>query len=891
MCSALPAWSQAFIATSVPDTLCSLEAWHILWGFDRYFCSRIFSPLKLDDAMTLRFIDPEKKVVGSDSETEPEDADGGYVPELKDADGGGVPMSEAVDGGYVPKSKRPKLDNLTRKKPVEKYMDRLLLERGSLQLTDEYLLNCSFFRFYSEVEDKNGKLYSRKMKPRVLNLKPFLNLDMAQPSGPRMAKMCLRAFKPFSSPAEDPCNLNDDEALTMLQEFVSGKVCPSFVRRRYQYHNRVRQKKVAAMPSSDNKCQAPAKGPAKHDDDSLDELAQQLVRAQSSRAQKSFEEIAHLHNIRWHDEECAGLKDQPLSVHDVLSKVPKRNLPPMAVKQIYSRLSTSFADSDHASDLLSGMALQLAVVSRILDIDLEPYQKVSKGVRKQILSSENLKRAAKIWSQIFNDRKIKALLSDRHPYARLWNNFKRHFLSCCGLEVPLQSVKHWRIYFKDGRTKPLQMEHASEESGEWRMAVFVRQPYRAYPEDGQNEETGFIPNAAAEMSCGPAGLPQYEVRLRGDDYALDCPDSVTTAEWDALWPYEERICNKTVSAVDVGVLAPDDPRLLWFLPESQNGISDAAFRVLQGTEVFNCEKKFEDLDPTQQLFVRLGIQWYENRENRDNPQFLAVLLGTAGTGKTTTMQVLIQRLRNMGMKNYKVAAFTGVAASNIGMGARTLHDIFKLHKTIDTSGEIAPLSADELQELATDLEDVELVLIDEISMLSKVMLAQVNMRLREWRKHLADEDNMAKPFGGLAVILAGDFGQLPPIAISPSLSLLHDRFLSIQIREGRTANLGLRLFNGFKVVIRLRRIHRQPGASEYKESLLRLRDGAMSKEDHELWRSHDLANFAYCELTPARRSVYPSKKNHHCVSASPHCVLQLAIERSCIFFQRYEILC
>ena len=53
-------------------------------------------------------------------------------------------------------------------------------------------------------------------------------------------------------------------------------------------------------------------------------------------------------------------------------------------------------------------------------------------------------------------------------------------------------------------------------------------------------------------------------------------------------------------------------------------------------------------------------------------------------------------------------------------------------------------------------------------------------------------------------------------------------------------------------VVRLRRIHRQPGASVYKESLIRLRDGAMTKADVELWHLHDLGD-PRCTLDDATR--------------------------------------
>ena len=76
------------------------------------------------------------------------------------------------------------------------------------------------------------------------------------------------------------------------------------------------------------------------------------------------------------------------------------------------------------------------------------------------------------------------------------------------------------------------------------------------------------------------------------------------------------------------------------------------------------------------------------------------------------------------------------------------------------------------------------------------------------------------------------------------------------MREQKAANHGLRLFQQFKTVVRLRRIHRQPGASLYKESLIRTRDGAMTKGDHELWKEHDLTDPDTCKLTGAEKTQF-----------------------------------
>ena len=64
--------------------------------------------------------------------------------------------------------------------------------------------------------------------------------------------------------------------------------------------------------------------------------------------------------------------------------------------------------------------------------------------------------------------------------------------------------------------------------------------------------------------------------------------------------------------------------------------------------------------------------------------------------------------------------------------------------------------------------------------------------------------------------------------------------------ESKTSGLrtlalaGRQTFQQFTSVIRLRRIHRILGADPFKESTMRLRDGAITVEDYELWKSHEL---------------------------------------------------
>jgi hypothetical protein len=68
---------------------------------------------------------------------------------------------------------------------------------------------------------------------------------------------------------------------------------------------------------------------------------------------------------------------------------------------------------------------------------------------------------------------------------------------------------------------------------------------------------------------------------------------------------------------------------------------------------------------------------------------------------------------------------------------------------------------------------VKLVVIDEISTMSAVQFEMVHRRLEQVAKSLYRHRTSMEPpdcmggFGGLGVILVGDFGQLPPVAASP----------------------------------------------------------------------------------------------------------------------------
>lgn len=127
-----------------------------------------------------------------------------------------------------------------------------------------------------------------------------------------------------------------------------------------------------------------------------------------------------------------------------------------------------------------------------------------------------------------------------------------------------------------------------------------------------------------------------------------------------------------------------------------------------------------------------------------------LLTGAAGTGKTYTLNDFIRRARRSG-KNVAVTATTGLAATHLN-GA-TIH----AWSGIGIHDEIGKHFFSKLSKGRRELiNKADILVIDEISMLHDFRLDMVESVTRAVREN-------SDPFGGLQVILCGDFYQLPPI--------------------------------------------------------------------------------------------------------------------------------
>ena len=802
--------AKAFIATAVPDSLCCLEAWHILWGLPRTVSSRFFKGLNMDGLTGVK---------------QPKDV-----------------KKEGEQGDGQEQKDKPTM--------IKKPIAQLYATRTELPCKDPKLRAAlpeyNLLRFAAEL-DMRGHL-TRRPKARVMNLKPYLQLDVTKATAGKHAKMALRMLRPWEQIGNDPMELKDDQAaLEQLEAFARDPSTPRWFRKRFEHHNRERQRQPPQPRAT--KMPPPATAAAS---------------ASAAPAAASATLSAKMDAVRAHGLQWERNPDTPAwSVRESLQQA-KGKAPVLCLKEMLRYLGAVQGPFPRGR-----AALVEQLVLHILFVDLQDYVKAGKGYTKKCLPKQMLQHAAQAWmdyhqSSIYAEDR-KALSVATQAYATLWNVFKRVVLQECGLHVVRAPSR--RVYFTAPYSRP-RGPHAPEKEGRWRQPVTAPCAWLPGAEDSDNamdrdmKPNTYVRSAAYEQSMGAGGLPHFEVPVPEDEDALDSPDKGTKVEWDAIWPVEDRVQRKACG--DPDAIRADADRLRWVRPERDNGATAKeyaeALRQHPNPRAADVPVSLEKLDPTQRSFADLVLTWARVAQpcvSRPQPHFFAVLLGTAGTGKTTTLQAVLERLQETGFRRILVSAYTGVAASNVGCGARTLHDLFQLSKVNAVSGELLPLGGKDLEKLAEDLDDLRLLVIDEISMVSRAMLADVDSRLKEWRafrKHSAKD----AAFGGVGVILAGDFGQLPPTK-AEHLSLLCPNVL--HCLGFKRANHGLRLFDQFTTVVRLRRIHRQPGASTYKESLIRLRDGAMTKEDHALWSKHDLAADG-CTFTPQQRATLEGKVTH-----------------------------
>ena len=236
------------------------------------------------------------------------------------------------------------------------------------------------------------------------------------------------------------------------------------------------------------------------------------------------------------------------------------------------------------------------------------------------------------------------------------------------------------------------------------------------------------------------------------------------------------------------------------------------------------------------LMKEIAEKWTLNVEQRrafdiiarhtleDKPeQLLMYLGGPGGTRKSRVVNTLREFFsERKETRQFRLAAYTGVAARNIG-GA-TLHALLQMNE-----GK-RDLSAKAKRNLEVMWEATDYLFVDEVSMLGCEMLHNVSRALTEAK-------GCTTAFGGVNVIFAGDFTQLPPIGDTRLYRDINTAsVMAAATNRGQGKALGRLLWVSVETVVMLDETMRQSGSTNvsFVDLLGRMCDGVCNERDYDI---------------------------------------------------------
>lgn len=218
------------------------------------------------------------------------------------------------------------------------------------------------------------------------------------------------------------------------------------------------------------------------------------------------------------------------------------------------------------------------------------------------------------------------------------------------------------------------------------------------------------------------------------------------------------------------------------------------------------------------------------------------LTGKAGTGKTT----FLRYIREHTHKRTLVTAPTGVAAVNAG--GITLHSLFQLPFEPYIPGISSNYSQKNRFRFAKAkldlLRQLELLIIDEVSMLRVDTLDAIDASLRSIRRN-------QQPFGGVQVLYIGDMFQLPPIAKNDEWDLLKDHYASTFFFHAKVIEKAMPIY------LELKTVYRQ-SEEVFVDLLNKIRNNQQTNDDIARLNEHYIAGF-----TPPKDENYITLTTHN----------------------------
>ncbi len=217
------------------------------------------------------------------------------------------------------------------------------------------------------------------------------------------------------------------------------------------------------------------------------------------------------------------------------------------------------------------------------------------------------------------------------------------------------------------------------------------------------------------------------------------------------------------------------------------------------------------------------------------------ITGKAGTGKTT----FLHQIKKKSLKRMVIVAPTGVAAIN-AKGV-TIHSFFQMPFGPILPNQIANTSNQQRKFSKTKIDiikSLDLVIIDEISMVRADLLDGIDQVLRRYK-------NRDKVFGGVQVLMIGDLQQLAPVVRPNEWSLLQSHYETVYFFSSKA-------YQQAKVVsIELKHIYRQKN-EDFITILNEIRNDDLSEKSAKILNKRFKPNFS-----PSKEEGYITLTTHN----------------------------
>jgi ATP-dependent DNA helicase PIF1 len=196
----------------------------------------------------------------------------------------------------------------------------------------------------------------------------------------------------------------------------------------------------------------------------------------------------------------------------------------------------------------------------------------------------------------------------------------------------------------------------------------------------------------------------------------------------------------------------------------------------------------------------------------ENSHHNFAVLGKPGVGKSVLINALVQH----GKKSYTLAAPTGLAALNIG--GRTLHSIFRIPVSEGIIEPAYDMYTQNERAYSYIKYQIRTLIVDEISMVAADKLDYIDRCLRA----IKGNNN---PFGGIQIIVVGDFFQLPPVTKALDTKQFKEHGYESQFA------FSAKIFKDTFKILMLDEVLRQKGDPQFINLLNNARTGNVTSKD------------------------------------------------------------